>query len=88
MEQNWTPEMLFIQIVMQNQQMAMMSMGKLENPVVGKTEINLEFAKLSIDTLDMLKEKTNGNLSDYETKYLDETISQLKTTYVQALNSN
>ncbi|MCJ7553178.1 MAG: DUF1844 domain-containing protein [Ignavibacteriaceae bacterium] len=88
MEDKWTNEMLFIQLVMQNHQMAMMSLGKLENPVAGKTEQNLEFAKLSIDTLDMIKEKTKGNLSEYEEKFLDETLKEVKLVYVNEMNKN
>ena len=88
MEEKWTNEMLFIQLVLQNQQMAMMSLGKLENPVAGKTEQNLEFAKLSIDTLDIIKEKTKGNLSEYEQKFLDETLRELKLVYVSETKKN
>jgi hypothetical protein len=75
-------EFLFVQLVIQNQQIAMMSLGKLKNPVSDKTEINLEFAKSAIDTLDMLKEKTLGNLSKYEEQFLNETIRDLKLIYV------
>ncbi len=88
MEDKWTNEMLFVQLVMQNHQMAMMSLGKLENPVAGKTEKNLEFAKLSIDTLDMIKEKTKGNLSEYEEKFLEETLKEVKLVYVNEMNKN
>ena len=79
-------ELLFMQVVIQNQQMALLSMGKLKNPVTDKIERNLEYAKISIDTLDMLKEKTKGNLSDYESKFLDEVIRELKLNYVDELN--
>lgn len=75
-------EFLFVQLVIQNQQIAMMSLGKTKNPVSDKTEINLEFAKSAIDTLDMLKEKTLGNLSKYEEQFLNETIRDLKLIYV------
>ena len=74
---------LFIQLVMQNQQMAMISLGKIKNPVSDTLDINLEYAKLSIDTLDMLVQKTKGNLSEYEEKFLTETINQLKIFYVE-----
>jgi hypothetical protein len=88
MEDKWTNEMLFIQLVMQNQQMAMMSLGKLENPIAGKIEKNIEFAKLSIDTLDMIKEKTKGNLSEYEEKFLNETLRELKLAYLSETEKN
>ncbi len=77
-----TNEALFLQLVMQNQQMAMMSMGKVKNPLSNKVEKNLEYAKLSIDTLDMLAEKTKGNLSEYEQKFLTEVLKDLKLNYV------
>ena len=74
---------LFIQLVMQNQQMAMIALGKIKNPVTDKVDKNIEFAKLSIDTLDMLQSKTKGNLTEYEEKFLVEALNQLKVTYAQ-----
>jgi len=82
MDQPNNKEFLFMQLVMQNQQIAMMSLGKLQNPVTNKIEKNTEFAKMAIDTLDMLKEKTRGNLTEYEEQYLDETLKDLKLLYV------
>ena len=73
----------FIQLVLQNQQMAMISLGKVKNPVSHAIEKNLEYAKFSIDMLDMLKEKTNGNLSEQEEKFLSESLTQLKVLYVE-----
>jgi|SRR5690606_32968768 len=81
-------EMLFMQLIMQNQQIAMMSMGKLKHPVTDKIERNLELAKISIDTLDMLKEKTKGNLSSYEEKFLDEVLRELKLNYVEEVSKD
>lgn len=76
-------QLLFKQLVMQNQQMAMISLGKVKNPVSDRFEKNLEYAKLSIDTLDMLSQKTKGDLSEYEEKLLTETVNQLKIFYVE-----
>ena len=75
MDKNNSNELLFMQLVLQNQQLAMMSMGKLKNPVSDKIDRNLEFAKMSIDTLDMIAVKTKGNLSEYEEKFLTEVIN-------------
>jgi hypothetical protein len=77
-----------MQLVMQNQQLAMMSMGKLKNPMTDKIERNLDYAKYAIDTLDMLKEKTKGNLSDYEDKFITEVIRELKLNYVDEVNKD
>lgn len=88
MEQNTTNELLFMQLVMQNQQIAMMSMGKLKHPVTDKIERNLDLAKVSIDTLDMIKVKTKGNLSTNEERFLDDVIRELKLNYVDETNKD
>lgn len=69
MEQNTTNEILFMQLVIQNQQIAMMSMGKIKNPVTNSFDKSLEYAKIAIDTLVMLALKTKGNLSEYEENF-------------------
>ena len=86
MDKNDSNELLFMQLVLQNQQLAMMSMGKLKNPVTDKIDRNLEFAKMSIDTLDMIAVKTKGNLSEYEDKFLNEVIKALKLNYVDEVS--
>ena len=81
-------QLLFMQLVMQNQQIAMMAMGKIKNPVTNRVERNLDYAKVSIDTLDMIKVKTKGNLSDYEEKFLTEALKDLKLNYVSELDKD
>jgi hypothetical protein len=71
-----------MQLIIQNQQIALMAMGKIKNPVTDKIDRNLEHAKIYIDTLDMLLAKTKGNLSEYEEKFLVETLKELKLNYV------
>lgn len=79
---------LFMQLIIQNQQIAMMAMGKIKNPVTDKIDRNLEHAKIYIDTLDMLLAKTKGNLSEYEEKFLNETLKDLKLNYVDELGKD
>ena len=79
---------LFMQLIIQNQQIAMMAMGKIKNPVTDKIERNLEHAKVYIDTLDMLLAKTKGNLSEYEEKFLTETLKELKLNYVDEVDKD
>jgi type III secretory pathway component EscR len=62
---------------------AMQGMGKINNPVTNKIERNLEQSQFAIDVLDMLKEKTKGNLTEYELRFLDAVNSQLKLNYVE-----
>ena len=73
---------LFLYVVSSFEMAAMQGMGKINNPVTGKVERNLEQAQFAIDVMDMLKDKTKGNLSDYETRFLDTVTSQLKLNFV------
>jgi hypothetical protein len=77
-----------MQLIIQNQQIAMMAMGKIKNPVTDKIDRNLEHAKIYIDTLDMLLVKTKGNLSEYEEKFLGETLKELKLNYVDEMDKD
>jgi hypothetical protein len=62
---------------------AMVAMGKLQNPVTGKTEKNMDQARFLIDTLGILKEKTKGNLTLEEENLLNESLFNLRLLYVQ-----
>ena len=66
---------------------AMSSLGKLQNPMTGKIEKNLDAAKQQIDMISMIETKTKGNLSQEESRYLSEVITQLKVNYVQEVSS-
>jgi len=62
---------------------AMIAMGKLQNPVTNKTEKNMDQAKYLIDTLGILKEKTKGNLNKDEETILEDSLFNLRMTYVE-----
>lgn len=61
---------------------AAISLGEMENPATNKKEENLPQAKFIIDTLDMLKQKTKGNLSEKETETLDNILYELRMQYI------
>ena len=75
-------EMLFFSLVEQWRFQAWVSLGKVKNPATDKIERNLELAKVAIDMLDMLKEKTSGNLTENEERLLTQTLADLKLNYV------
>ena len=64
----------------------MQYMGKIKNPMSDKIEKDLQQAQFSIDIIEMLKDKTKGNLSDDEQKLLENVLGQLKLNYVDEVN--
>lgn len=66
---------------------AMMALGDLENPVTHKKESNLQHAKILIDTLEMLKEKTKNNLSKDEDEAMNSILYDLRMRFVAKSNS-
>ncbi len=62
---------------------AMIFLGEIQNPVTKKKEINLEHARYVIDTLELLKKKTKGNLSAEEANALDNILYELRTKYIE-----
>ncbi|MDA8744163.1 DUF1844 domain-containing protein [Rubripirellula amarantea] len=61
---------------------AMAMLGQIPDPTTGKASVNKPYAKHYIDTLEMLGEKTKGNLSDDESKMLSEAMHALRMAYV------
>jgi hypothetical protein len=63
----------------------MQGLGKLMNPVTQKIEKNSIQAKESIDMLEMLKEKSKGNISPELSRLLDQFLTDLRLNYVDEL---
>lgn len=61
---------------------ALVALGEIPNPATKQKELDLSQAKYLIDTLDMLKQKTKGNLSKEEEEGLEEVIYHLRIKYV------
>jgi len=62
---------------------AMIALGSIENPATGQKDKNLDQARFLIDTLGIVQEKTKGNLSKEEEKFLSESLYNLRLVYVQ-----
>lgn len=76
-------QLLFMMLIQQHQQIAMMGLGKLQNPATQEMEKDLSSAKYAIDTLAMLKNYTKGNLSDEAGRYLEQTLTTLRMNYAE-----
>lgn len=73
---------MLMQLVFSLQSAAWYQMGKMASPVTGKVERDLQQAKISIDLLVMLQEKTSGNLTKDEKQLLDSAVYNLQMNYV------
>ena len=62
-------------------------LGDIADPETGKTETNLPAVQQTIDMLIMLKEKTQGNLSEEEGKLLEQLIYELQMKFMQKSHS-
>ena len=74
----------FIEFVMMQAQNAALFLGQIPNPQTGQPEVNLEVARMFIDQLTMIQEKTRGNLTNEETAVLRSTVSNLQMAFVEA----
>ena len=61
---------------------AFVHLGDAPHPESGTSTVNLLLAKQTIDLLGMLQEKTKGNLTDEEARFLDQLLLDLKLRYV------
>ena len=61
---------------------ALIQLGLMADPGTGETQENLKLAKRNIDLLELLKDKTEGNLDEEEEKALGDALSQLKMAYL------
>ena len=73
----------FIEFVQMQYQNACLFLGLIPNPQGGQPEVNLDLARMFIDQLAMIGEKTRGNLSADETKILRNALTNLQMAYVE-----
>jgi hypothetical protein len=73
---------LFQHLVVMFQTLALQQMGKLTSPLTGKVERDLHQAKITVDMLGMIQEKTEGNLDENEERILDTVMLELQMNYV------
>jgi hypothetical protein len=79
-----TPFALFVeQLIAQ----AYMALGMLRNPYQPQAKVDPAAARQMIDILQMLQEKTRGNLSPEEEDFLEMHVGELKLAFVQSTKS-
>jgi hypothetical protein len=76
---------LFFSLVISLSQSAMSALGKIINPVTGKAEVDLPAASHTIDLLEMLEKKTEGNTTEKEQTLLKTVLTNLRLNYVEMM---
>lgn len=78
------PEVTFTTLIMSLNTSALYHLGDIEDPETGRSGKDLVLAKHTIGTLQLLKDKTKGNLIDKEEELLGHVLADLKLRYVKA----
>ncbi len=83
------PPATFEFLVISLRAQAEMQMGLMHfGPENERPKPNLEIARHSIDLLDVLHQKTKGNLSLEEKRSIENTLTELRFRYVQAVKDS
>jgi len=78
------PEVTFSSLIFSLSSTAFLHLGEIPDPGTGEKRKDLPLAKHVIDTIGMLKEKTEGNLTRDEKQLVDNILTDLRLRYVKA----
>ena len=78
------PEVNFSSLILSLSSTAFLHFGEIPDPGTGEKRKDLPLAKHAIDTIAMLKEKTEGNLTDEEKQFIENILTDLRWHFVKA----
>ena len=78
------PEVNFNSLMFSLSSSALLHLGEIADPQSGEKKKDIALAKHTIDTIAMLKEKTQGNLTGEEEKFIESILTDLRWRYVKA----
>ena len=78
------PEVNFSSLILSLSSTAFLHLGEIPDPGTGEKKKDLALAKHVIDTIGMLKEKTEGNLSKEEKQLIENILTDLRIRFVKA----
>lgn len=83
-----TRKEMFLGLIHSFQAAAMQQMGKMPSPFTNQIDRDLPQARLSIDMLEMLEERTQGNLTGEESRFLKHVLTELRLNYVAEIEED
>jgi hypothetical protein len=78
------PEVSFTGLIFSLSSSALFHMGEIADPATGEKKKDLGLAKHAVDTIAMLREKTAGNMTPEEQKFVENVLTDLRWRYVKA----
>lgn len=81
------PEASFLTILYTMATQAMIALGQIPNPLTREAKFDPRQAKWHIDSLQILRDKTRGNLSEVEETALMNTLAEVRMKYVELAGS-
>jgi hypothetical protein len=63
---------------------ALVQLSELPDPITNKKQMNLSLARQTISVIELLKEKTKGNLTVDEERLIETVLYDLRLKYVKA----
>lgn len=83
-EENLFPGLNFSTFLLSLSTSAMVSLGELPDPIKNENSVNLMLTRQTITIIEILKEKTMGNLTQEEERLIDGILYDLHIRYVKA----
>ena len=65
---------------------ALVALGEVPHPATEKVQLQPNQAKYLIDTIDVLRQKTKGNLTTTEQQIIDSLLHQLRMVFLSKMN--
>jgi len=81
------PHITFLSFIYSLSSTCLIHLGEIPEPISGTYQKNLALAKQTIDLLEILSEKTKGNLTPEEEGLLKSSLTELRIRYIKALSS-
>ena len=77
------PEASFLTILYTMATQAMIALGEIPNPLTQEPKFDERQARWHIDSLQILRDKTRGNLSEKEETALANTLNEVRTKFTE-----
>ena len=81
--QEFLPPLDFSSVILPFYSQALLKLGLLGDPGQSGQELNLNLARRLIDILDLIRDRTKGNLKPDEEKFLESCLQQLRMHYLE-----